>query len=97
MMSSRYGRIDNCPDWELICQVGEYDIYISCHPRDKVQKMLFVWGVHSFQKITMRKEDVLHHFEGIPYICAWFRMSGYDQFPGVEAAIEMGGLMQTSS
>lgn len=74
MMTSRYGRRE-VPDWELICQVGEYDVYENRSGESRW--MLFVWGVHGVQHKMLAVKEVLDYFRSVPYVCAWFRMAGY--------------------
>lgn len=80
-MLSRYGLNDNCPDWELVGQVGEYDIYTRrvFANGSESRGMLFVWGTWGFQKVALPMKQVLEYFKSVPHVCAWFRMEGYNE------------------
>jgi len=82
MLTSRYGRSDRDPDWAMVVQLGEYDIYEMRTTHGLVGKsLLFVWGKQGFQHTRVQKRDVLAYYKSVPVICAWFSM----EYPDVKS------------
>ena len=84
MLTSRYGRSDRDPDWKMVVQLAEYDIYeLRSTARACLvgKSLLFVWGKHGFQHTRVQKRDVLAYYKSVPVICAWFSM----EYPDVKS------------